>query len=91
MLRGGVRVQSGRATVRVCMGPPRCDECSGAPHWQVGYDSLTGQGASEPGTPCEMRKRLACLRGWLIARMMNVSVRLAATKSSRQSRGLGSI
>ncbi len=91
MLRGGVRVQSGRVTVRVCMGPPRCDECSGAPHWQVGYDSLTGQGASEPGAPCEMSKRLPCLRGRLISCVRNVAVHLAATKSHRQSRGLVNI
>ncbi len=45
MLRGGVHVQSGRAAVYLCMRPPRRDECSGAPHWPAGCDSLTGQGA----------------------------------------------
>ncbi len=47
MLRGGVRVQSGRVAVCLCMRPPRRDECSGAPHLPVGCDSLTGQGAFE--------------------------------------------
>ncbi len=49
ILRGGLRVQSGRTAVCVCvcMRPPRRDECSGAPHWPVGCDSLTGQGAFE--------------------------------------------
>ncbi len=31
----------------VCMRPPERDECSGAPHWPVECDSLTGQGAFE--------------------------------------------
>ncbi len=31
----------------VCMRPPRRDECSGASHWPVGCDSVTGQGAFE--------------------------------------------
>ncbi len=31
----------------VCMRPPRRDECSGAPHWPVGFGNLTGQGAFE--------------------------------------------
>ncbi len=47
MLRGGVYVQPGRAAVRVCMRTPRFGECSSAPHWPLGCDSLTGQGASE--------------------------------------------
>ncbi len=47
MLRGGVRVQSGRAAVCPCMWPPRRGECSGASHWPVGCDSVTGQGAFE--------------------------------------------
>ncbi len=47
MLCGGVRVQSGRTAVFVCMKPLRCGECSGAPHWPVGCDSLTDQGAFE--------------------------------------------
>ncbi len=46
-LRGGVRVQSGHAAVCLCMRPPRRDECSGAPHWPVGCDSVTDQGAFE--------------------------------------------
>ncbi len=47
MLRGGVLVKSGHGTVCVfvCMRPPRRGECSGAPHWPVGRDSLTGQAA----------------------------------------------
>ncbi len=44
MVRGGVRVQSRRAAVCVFMKSPRRDECSGAPHWPVGCDSLSGQG-----------------------------------------------
>ncbi len=47
MLRGGVRVQSGRAVVCLCMWPPRRDECSGASHWPVECDSVAGQGAFE--------------------------------------------
>ncbi len=47
MLRGFVRVQSGRAAVSVCMRPPSCNECSGAPHWPVGFDSPTDQGGFE--------------------------------------------
>ncbi len=47
ILRGGVRVQSGRAAVYLCMWPPGRDECSGASHWSMGCDSVTGQGAFE--------------------------------------------
>ncbi len=47
ILRGGVRVQSGRAAVCPCMRPPRRGECSGASHWPVGCDSVTGQGEFE--------------------------------------------
>ncbi len=47
MLRVGVRVQSRRAVVCPCMWPPRRGECSGASHWPVGCDSVTGQGAFE--------------------------------------------
>ncbi len=47
MLRGGVRVQSGRVAVCLCMRPPSREEYSGAPHWSVGCDSLTGQSAFE--------------------------------------------
>ncbi len=47
MLRSDVRVQSRRPAVCLCMRPPRRDECSGAPHWPVGCDSVTGQGAFE--------------------------------------------
>ncbi len=46
-LRDGVRVPSGRAAECLCMWPPRRDECSGASHWPVGCDSVTGQGAFE--------------------------------------------
>ncbi len=46
-LRDGVRVQSGRAAVCLCMWPPRRDECSGTSHWPVGCDSVTGQGTFE--------------------------------------------
>ncbi len=41
MLRGGVRVQSGRAAV--CLPAA----ASGASHWPVGCDSVTGLGAFE--------------------------------------------
>ncbi len=68
ILRGGVHVQSGRAVVCPCMWPPRRGECSGASHWPVGCDSVTGQGAFEYAVPCEMSKSLTCLRGRLIAR-----------------------
>ncbi len=37
----------GTAAACLCMRPPRRDECSGAPHWSVGCDSLIGQGAFE--------------------------------------------
>ncbi len=47
MLRVGVRVQLRRAAVGLCLRPPRRDECSGACHWPVGCDSVTGQGAFE--------------------------------------------
>ncbi len=47
MLRGGVRVQSGRAAVSSWMRPPRRGECSGASHWPVECDSVTGQGVFE--------------------------------------------
>ncbi len=46
-LRGGVRVQSGRAVVCPCMRPPRRGECSDASHWLAGCDSVTGQDAFE--------------------------------------------
>ncbi len=46
-LRDGVRVQSRRAAVCLCMRPPRRDECLGASHWPVGCASVTGQGAFE--------------------------------------------
>ncbi len=47
ILRVGVCVQSRRAAVCLCMWPPRRGECSGASHWPVGCDSVTGQGAFE--------------------------------------------
>ncbi len=47
MLRGGGRVQSERAAVCLGMWPPTRGECSGASHWPVGCDSVTGQGAFE--------------------------------------------
>ncbi len=47
MLRGGVRVQLGRAAVCVCMSLSRREECLCVPQWPVGCGSLTGQGASE--------------------------------------------
>ncbi len=49
----------------VCMKPARRDECSGAPHWPVGCDGLTSLSMR---VLCEMSKRLACLRGRLMAR-----------------------
>ncbi len=81
MLRGGACIQSGRAAVCVCMRPPRRGECSGAPHWLVGCDSLTGQGQFEYHVlvPCEMSKLLACLRGWLITRERSAAARVAAS------------
>ncbi len=45
MLRGGVRVQLGRAAVCVCMSLSRREECLCVPQWPVGCGSLTGQGA----------------------------------------------
>ncbi len=47
LLRGSVRVPSRSATVCPCMKPPRRGECSGAPHYPVGCDSVTGQPAFE--------------------------------------------
>ncbi len=41
------RVCSVEARGCVGMRPPRRDECSGASHWPVGCDSVTGQGAFE--------------------------------------------
>ncbi len=43
----GVRVQSGRAAVCLRMKPRRRGECSGASHWLVGCDSMTGQDVFE--------------------------------------------
>ncbi len=67
-LRGGVRVQSGRAAVCLCMRPPMRDECSGESHSPVGCDGVAGQGAFfSMRVPCKRSEPLACLRGRLIA------------------------
>ncbi len=47
MLRGGLRVQSGRVTVCVYMSPPKCGKCAGTPHWSMGCHGLTNQDAFE--------------------------------------------
>ncbi len=73
MLRVGVRVQSELAAVCLCMWPTRLGECSGASHWAVGCDIVTGQGAFEyAGT---MRDELA------------VGVLAGAVDSTRQGCG----
>ncbi len=76
VLRGGVRVQSGRTAVSFCMRPPRRGECSGASHWPVRCDSVTGQGVFEYAVPCEISKPVVCLRGRFIARERTVGCSL---------------
>ncbi len=63
MLRSVVRSQSGRVVVCVCMRPPKRDECSGAPHWPMGCDSLTGQGLFEYVGTMRVKGRRACRGG----------------------------
>ncbi len=68
-------------SVRTCDFVCVHDECSDTPYWPVGYDRPTGHGHTR--APCKMSKRLACLRGRLIACERSVAVRLAATKSPK--------
>ncbi len=77
MLRVGVRVESGRAAIPDCMMPPRRGECSLA-GGLLGVTTWLTKTRLSMRVPCEMSKRLSCLRGRLIARERAVAVCLAA-------------
>ncbi len=82
-LRMMLRVPSGRSAVSRCMWPPRHGECSGASHWPMGCDSVTGRrrvwvcGYHVRWVSCWR----ACGGGWQHAKGL-WAVRLATTASA---------